>query len=101
MEEFAPLSLELSDTAAAADKYVCQLLCISYYLRFIINSCFKSEVHVIVTNDCIALPIQKKKIIYMSVRLVCVLCIVFVTSCKVCGRRAKWQADGSALPKVM
>jgi len=57
--ENSPLSLELTETAATTDKYVCQLLCISYYPRFIINSCFKSEVYVIVTNDCIALPVQK------------------------------------------
>lgn len=54
----SPFPLELTETAARTDKYVCQLLCISYYHRFVINSCFNSEVYVIVTNGCVTLFIQ-------------------------------------------
>jgi hypothetical protein len=56
-EEFT-LTLRTDVVCCWPDKYVCELLCISYYRRFIINSCFKSEVYVIDTNGCLILPVQ-------------------------------------------
>jgi hypothetical protein len=48
----------LVQSASETDKYVCKVLCISYYRLFIINSCFKREVYVIDTNGRLILPVQ-------------------------------------------